>query len=649
MPTTTLETLLPILVLVIAVMMMALAVYDVRALARCGWRQAFVLAAALFGVLIWLISEGLGALRLLNGTGLWACWLAVSVTAAVTAIRHGAQRAEDSPQVIWGRLAQGIRSLPVSARLLLGFLGLAGGILAIVAFTAAPNTWDSMTYHLSRVMHWQQDQSLRFYATGIQRQLAFGPWAEMAVLQFQLLAGGDRLANFVQYFSMLGCALGVSLLAEQLGGGIRAQLLAGVAAVSMPMVILQATSTQNDLVAAFWCTAFVNLLLTARTAEHPRSLALPVGATAGLAVLTKATSLIFLAPFGAWLAVELIRRLSSRAWQPLLISLGVAGILLSPQSLRNINLYGNPLGSAPGPELSGYTNDRLSIQTLTSNVLRTMSLQLAVPSQEINDANQQLVRNLHALLRMDPDDPLTTWDDSRFEITFSMYEDNAANPLHFLYALAGLALLVRCRSNGLLVLGLCLIAAWLLFSLVVRWQPWNSRLVLPLLVLAMAQASVAISMAVKDDRALLPGVVLAAFAIPYLIANPTRPVFGDRSIFLVRRVQQYFANVPDDPQVYLEAAGIIRDERCEDIGLDSPPDGREYLLWATNRANDPRIRIEHVLVQNASRRYGTDFAPCAIVVTHPYADETLVLDGVSFDRRISTERFSLFLHESAQP
>ena len=49
-------------------------------------------------------------------------------------------------------------------------------VLTVTAFTAlssVPNTWDSMTYHLPRIEHWLQNQSLGFYPTSITRQLEF--------------------------------------------------------------------------------------------------------------------------------------------------------------------------------------------------------------------------------------------------------------------------------------------------------------------------------------------------------------------------------------------------------------------------------------------------------------------------------------------
>ena len=43
---------------------------------------------------------------------------------------------------------------------------------------AYPNNWDSMTYHLTRVEHWMQRQTVIHYATNNVRQVSQPPLAE---------------------------------------------------------------------------------------------------------------------------------------------------------------------------------------------------------------------------------------------------------------------------------------------------------------------------------------------------------------------------------------------------------------------------------------------------------------------------------------
>jgi hypothetical protein len=135
------------------------------------------------------------------------------------------------------------------------------GVTGMIAFIAAPNTWDSMVYHLGRIVHWIQNRSIAFYPASTIWQLFPNPWAEFAILHYQILSNGDRFANFVQWFSMLGSIIGVTLIASELKASKRGQLLAAILCATIPSAILQATSTQNDLAASFWLVCFVYFIL----------------------------------------------------------------------------------------------------------------------------------------------------------------------------------------------------------------------------------------------------------------------------------------------------------------------------------------------------------------------------------------------------
>ncbi len=91
--------------------------------------------------------------------------------------------------------------------------------LLFLAVVAPPNNYDSMTYHMSRVEHWIQNQSVFHYPTNITRQLFSAPWAEFAILHFQILSRSDFFANLVQWTSFLGVVIGVMAIVEKIGGG----------------------------------------------------------------------------------------------------------------------------------------------------------------------------------------------------------------------------------------------------------------------------------------------------------------------------------------------------------------------------------------------------------------------------------------------
>ena len=115
---------------------------------------------------------------------------------------------------------------------------------------------------MPRVAHWAQNQSVEHFATGIEQQNSRPAFAEYAILQFYVLAQGDRLANFVEWLAMFGSVIGVSLLAGLLGASLAGQFLAAIFVASLPMGIIQASSTMNDYVVGLWLVCFAEVFLS---------------------------------------------------------------------------------------------------------------------------------------------------------------------------------------------------------------------------------------------------------------------------------------------------------------------------------------------------------------------------------------------------
>jgi len=90
-------------------------------------------------------------------------------------------------------------------------------VVVLIASLAPPNSWDSMVYHMGRVVHWIENRNVDHYPTNITRQLISAPWAEYAIAQLQILSGGDHFANLVEWFALLGCVVAATDIAGRLG------------------------------------------------------------------------------------------------------------------------------------------------------------------------------------------------------------------------------------------------------------------------------------------------------------------------------------------------------------------------------------------------------------------------------------------------
>jgi hypothetical protein len=539
-------------------------------------RLAVVRAAVVLGAVAVLTVEGLSAVRALTFPAVLATWLVLLALAAGGA---GWRYRRDGvrPRIGWARP---------------GVLGVALAVLylaeLVIALVSPPNNWDSQTYHLPKVEHWVRQHDVAFFATAIDRQVGLAPGAEYLLLHLRLLTGGDALYNLVQWSAGLGCALAVSRVAAQLGGGRVAQLVTAFVAGTAPMVVLESTSTQTDLAVAAWVACVATLVLDELRRRTPlRGVAL-LGAAAGLTALTKATGVLGAAPLLLiWLVAQLrqrpVRALASAAL------LGVVALVLAgPYLYRTTQTFGSPLGPAHETELvSMQRHDPISIFI---NVLRIGYSVAETPYRPLDRAAVGGITATARGLGVDPSDPEITFFNATFPTeTWQPDEDRAAFPVQAGLVLLGAAiLLVRRRSAGTVRLyaGAFWLAA-LLHVTTVKWQPWGNRLLLFLLVLGAPLAGLWLAPALARARtrrvaawaatiALAVGGCAGFLAVGY---GWPRRLVGTGSVFTESRTAQRFNRRPRWAADYVWAAGAVRASGAHRVGLVQGEDTWEYPWW----------------------------------------------------------------------
>lgn len=624
------------------VIILPLLTFVLLALAFAGCRRdlraAFLAACVVCGTIVAVSTELLGAVENITRVNLIAVWsvcAGVSVALLIFAVRRERLRI---PRLSW----KGIREADS-----LAVVGLAVAIViveAVIALRAPPNTWDCMSYHLSRVAHWISRRSVAFYPTHILRQNHQMPGAEFAILHLQVLSGGDRFANIVQWLSMVGSVLGVSLIARELGGPRPVQWLGAIVCLTVPMGILQATSSKNDYVLSLWSACLVVFLM--RTMKEPSRLnTILCGFSLGLALLTKGTAYVYAAPLILLAATGMMTR---RRWQcvkTVLIVSGLAFIMSAPHYSRNLELYGSPLG--PGREGSRqyfYTNERITPPIVFANIVRNAGLHLGTGSKKINSL---LEEGIYKLLGSEVNNPASTWGKTVFHIRgLSTHEETAGNPVHLVLTVLGAAIILLCRARRAgprVYVGLLSVAA-LSFCTFLRWQPWHNRLHLPLFVLSAPVVALGVSRLTASRLALNAlGLIMMGLSLPWLLANASRPLIGSRSIFHKPRIEQYFVDRPRLLAPYCEAVTWVVSNDFRRLGLIVGGDDYEYPFWVLlRRACQGEFRIEHVGVRNGSQALKKElYQPEAIIATVNQPD-TIEVDGREYTRVWARGSLSVF-------
>ena len=514
-----------------------------------------------------------------------------------------------------------------------------------IALVVPPNTWDSMTYHMSRVMHWIQNRSVEFYPSPITQQNHLSPGAEYAILHLQLLSGGDYLANLVQWSCGAVGLVVVSLIVAELGGSSLSQLLAALIGATLPMAILQSTGTQNDLAVSFWILNSSYYLIRLVRCASPRN-ALLAGLSIGLAMLTKGTAYLFVSPFVAIFLLAVIRSPATHRGEAfrVLYIIGFACLALNgPFYARNCHLHGNPLGA--GVE---HSNSRITPAIFLYSAARNIALQLATPYDHLNKV---VYEGIQGMLGPETDDSSSTWPGYKFApSSFLIQEDMTGNLLHFVaWVVCLVPLLVwSARVNRLaLAYTIATLSAAILFALLLRWQPFAARLHLPLFLVSAAMLGLGLGEWLSRRAALVLAAIFFLCSLPWLFYNQTRPVLGADSVFKTDRISSSFATRKDLLAPYLAAASWIVEHRVSTLGLRFGPDDWEYPLWSLIKAQQDHLpRIVHVQVQDVSESLRRDEpAPDAIVTTTNI--ESLILKGLTYRRAFT--RKPLIILEKVRP
>ncbi len=529
----------------------------------------------------------------------------------------------------WRKKGQGEKvmlprfQLPSSGwnRLLMVMIAAILVITALVAWITPPQTWDSLTYHLSRVAHWAQDRSIWHYATGIDRQTSMPPGAEELILNTYVLTQSDRLANFPEWVAMVGSLIGVSLIAYYLGAKSTGQWLAAAFAATIPMGIVEASSTINDYIATFWVVCAVVEVLAYYKNNENRSLVY-CSAAAGLAILTKPVAVPFLIPFALWLVYLITKRhgiVSLFKWGAvaiLIISLLNAGYLV-----RNYITYGalsNPV------DFETHYNQLHSVQGLVVTTLKNMGVHMGLPYlPRLNDTWNELILKTAIKLGLDINDPRMTAV-GYFRVSApSTAEDTVSNPFHayLIFALFILMFFVFKKHGwSLIIYGLLVASTFILFSFIYKWNVFGTRYDLAFFVIFAPVAGIILEGFDKYKPGYVIMVLLLLASLPWLVSIKSRSLivrpghsYLQSSILTEPRQNMYFANAGSIQESLTQMTGKIKSTGCTDIGIMLLGDDPEYLVWELMGAPRTPANIQWIVSSPTSRYSPQDFQPCAVI------------------------------------
>lgn len=602
-------------------------------------RRRLALSAAIVNsLLLVMVTECLGALGHLEFAWVLATWVLLGAVQIplwrrlITRLR--VSRAPSPPLT---RIEVAL-IVPVVA------IVLCTGVIALVS---APNTWDALTYHLARAAHWKQNGSVAFFPTWIERQLSFPPFAEYALLHLQILTGADRFAALVQWLSYIGTLVGVSLVAAELGASRRGQLVTVFFAATLPIAILEASSTANDLVVSFWlvCFCYFSIRFAARRTRFDAAAA---SGALGLALLTKATTYLLVPGLVIGFLIMGLRRHGIRLLPltlgGLILALGLSAAFYG----RNAQVFGEPVGSA-SVRATHLTRMSEGIP-LVSNLLRGVALHAGAPPVRLRMPGRAKAAVESIERHLPGSESLQPLEARDWRYTMSR-EDRAGAPMHFLVLVVVIAALgIRARAWQIpapalwLVLGL--MVGVMVLTGFIRWNPYMVRFHMNLFILAAPLVGL---VATRMKRPVIVVAASALLLVPSLyplLWGQARPLFGPENIFHTPRREQYFMMWSTRRRNDLLATiDYLATRRDTVVGLRLEKNTPEYAFWILlPEVAAGRARLCHVNVPNRSRNLQSAEAcrPTAIV-TDQSSEMALTVNAVPYTRGWLVGNYGIYL------
>lgn len=539
-----------------------------------GNRERFLYALILWGVYIFCVTELLSLFNLITFSTILTGWIIFIIINSI-ALFYNKNKINEFP-----RITNNISCYLIIIIIILSTIPLITGLLY------PPNNYDSLTYHLPRIEHWIQNQSLAMYPTNIERQNVSSPFAEMILLHIRILSGNDIFYNSLQWLGYISCILLSSFIAKLLGAKIKGQIFSSLFCASISMAILQASSTQNDVVVSMWLISAASLLLLWYK-NNSLFLSLLFGCSIGLACLTKGTGFIYGIPIVIFFGLYSLLNAKERLFYAACAGL-CAFLILVPFSIRNY-LYVQDIFGGSAMKITSLQNH--SPNYILANLFCMIFTNFDCGDSFVFAKITELATWIFSMLHIDNTVLFHTFGDFTKNRTYLIHEDFVTNHFHFIFIFFSICFIKKFTSLQKKYLFLTL-SMFLTFSIIINWQIWVSRLLTPFFILYAPLAGILMEKTKKFYYLLI--LILVGSTIHINIKNRSRPLsIHPITYYIEKREENYFKNL-DDLFYTSYKSTVTNLLNYNTIGLIIGVNSTEFPLWCILHNNEWNGKFIHI-------------------------------------------------------
>ena len=617
--------------------------------------DVIILVPCLFGLIILILTEAMGLFRALDRQTMILCWSMVDGFLIIwiwTRLKLSLDRIN-----LWKeKCLYIIRTATKIERFAFAFSILLLALILCSGLCYPPNNWDSMTYHMARIVHWVGNDSVEYYPTHIFRQLYQSPLMEYMVMHVCVLNKSDVWAFGIQFgfyiFSMLAMAALMRPMRLK-----RHSIIVGVLFfLLLPAGILQASSTQNDLVTVFYFLAAVYFVLKIIGGNTRVENFFFWGLAMGLCIQTKATGYIYLGPLIIMTVPVLIKQnwgmRNIRILNLLLLVALVVVLINGAVYWRNLQ-FDNSLLGGDSTEREIYLNKNYSVGVITGNILKNIGIHVGpypfnqLYAGAVNFFEGVVIINGNGINYLD--------------IVFKgapvlpVHEDTAYNTFQFVLILIAVFILFFRLFKGKQVgfspvwIMLLLLVSFFTFTIMLKWQPWHSRLHFPFFALGIVSLSYLVDIIPSIQKfvsRVLPLMMLLSLFV--VLVNYTRPIISIPGVHKTAindiRYRQFFSNKPELTAEYETIHTLMNASNNTTIGVElGTEDDWEYPLFCNTF--ERHWNVKHILVNNATKGIPQNTQNMGYIVSTKRNQNSIVYEGKQYINVTSSQRM-IWLYKS---
>ena len=533
---------------------------------------------------------------------------------------------------------------------MLAVLAVLSLVLLFGTIFTVPYNYDSMTYHLARIVYWIDHQSVAHYITNIDRQIYSPVLDEYNLLYIMLLSGNDTFVNFLQYFSMFAAAYFIYHSARKLGTAKIFSFFGAFIFMLMPLTISQSITTQNDLFAALIFILFIYKLLDvikweAMTLDKSQILDIVMlGLLVGYAYLAKTSVCASMVMFMPWLAI--VRICKKDSVKNIIKAIGLAAgsivVTISETLIRTfLSSHSLMTSTASGNIMVATKNAKYIIVNILKNFSMLITQNYYRP---LNGFVYRIAIGLGQKWNVEVNNEAIAFHGFDFLHHMNMGDDMYSHDktpsafVAYLSVIGGVIMVtllisaiikrivgkkaktadlvkntsVQAETNAWIQSPMAVsigfaISSWLSLGFIMallRWQPWGTRLMYPALSVTVIMSVNMLSTILHDREKLATAIITALSVIAVALAVPSvtynlQPSWNFVKGGCQNRINQYFyANHREDG--YEDMIRLAEDNGDLDIGLIISGDGYDYPLWLMLRSKYPEAKLRHLIMEDAA-------------------------------------------------